>query len=163
TTNTSGHFQVTFTSATAGQVIGNATASLTVSGVALSRATGDSHAGDSGPATKTFVDARISIAPNGMNGITEPHTFTVTVLRADGLPAAQGGDGVTGFTAAAGANVTVTLTNAGGAIANPAGPITGTTNASGQFAVTFTSNSAGTVTGNATATLTVGGVALTRA
>ena len=29
--------------------------------------------------------------------------------------------------------VTVTLTNAGGAVATPAGPFTGTTSASGQF------------------------------
>src|SRR5438270_2522890 len=152
TTNCIGQFQVTFTSQTAGIVTGHATTSLTVSGVALSRATDNTH-GSTGDATKRFVDARISIAPNAVNGITEPHTFTVTVMQDDGLTAAQGGDGVTGFTAASGASVTVTLTNSSGAVANPAGPITGTTNGGGQFSVTFTSNTAGTVTGNATATL----------
>src|SRR5262249_48767275 len=55
TADGNGQFQVTFTSDSAGQVIGNATATLTVGGVALTRATGDSHTGDSGPATKTFV------------------------------------------------------------------------------------------------------------
>jgi uncharacterized repeat protein (TIGR01451 family) len=154
TTDVNGHFFVTFTSQTAGIVTGHATATLTVNGVPLTRAT-DGTNGSTGDATKRFVDATIGIAPNATNGITEPHTFTVTVLQNDGL----GG----GFVAAGGANVTVTLTNSGGAVANPAGPITGTTDGSGQFQVTFTSNSPGTVTGNATATLTVSGVSLTRA
>ena len=46
TTNSSGQFQVSFTSLTAGQVIGNATANLTVDGVSLTRATGDGQAGE---------------------------------------------------------------------------------------------------------------------
>jgi uncharacterized repeat protein (TIGR01451 family) len=163
TTNSSGQFQVTFTSATAGQVIGNATATLSVGGVSLTRATGDGLSGDSGPATKTFVDAKISIAPNATNGITEPHTFTATVLQDDGLTADQGGDNVTGFGPAAGASITVALTNTGGAVAIPSTPLSGTTDANGQFSVTFTSDSAGQVTGSATATPSVGGVALTRA
>src|SRR5262249_6265128 len=100
-TDANGQFKVTFTSATASQVVGNAAAHLTVSGVALPGATGDSQSGDSGPATKTFVDARVSIAPNATNGITEPHTFTATVLQDDGLPSgAAGGDSYNGFGAA---------------------------------------------------------------
>src|SRR5262249_57865156 len=101
TTDANGHFQVTFKSATAGQVIGNATATLSVLGVNLTRATGDGNAGDSGPATKFFEDATISIAPNATNGVTEPHTFTVTILD-------NAGDG-NGFVAAANVPVTVTL------------------------------------------------------
>jgi uncharacterized repeat protein (TIGR01451 family) len=154
-TNASGQFLVTFTSATAGQVIGNATTTLSVSGVPLTRATGDGNAGDSGPATKTFVDGRIGIAPDATNGITESHTFTVTVV-------SNAGDG-TGFTAAAGAPVTVTLTGTGGAVPIPSTPLSGTTDSAGQFSVTFTSDSAGQVVGNASSTLTVGGVTLTRA
>jgi len=60
---------------------------------------------NSGDAVKTFVDAKISIAPNATNEVGQPHTFTVTVLQDDGLTAAQGGDGVTGFTAATVGNV----------------------------------------------------------
>jgi hypothetical protein len=98
-TDSNGQFLVHFTSQTAGIVTGNATATLTVSGVPLTRATGDSHVGDSGPATKRFVDANVSIAPNATDGITDPHTFTVTVMQNDGL----GG----GFVAASGASVTL--------------------------------------------------------
>src|SRR5205823_3888541 len=39
------------------------------------------------------------------------------------------------------------------------GPFTGSTNAAGQFQVTFTSNTAGTVTGHASSTLSVAGSA----
>src|SRR5262249_57089518 len=85
TTDASGHFSVTFTSQTAGIVTGHAAASLTVNGVTLSRATGDGQSGDTGNATKRFVDAKVSIAPNATNGITEPHTFTVTVQQGNGL------------------------------------------------------------------------------
>jgi uncharacterized repeat protein (TIGR01451 family) len=155
TTNSSGHFQVSFTSLTAGEVIGNATANLTVDGVALTRATGDSHTGDSGPAAKTFEDAQISIGPNATNGITEPHTVTVTVLE-------NAGDGK-GFVAAANDPVTVTLTGQNGAVPIAETPPSGTTNASGQFLVTFTSDSPGQVIANASTTFTLNGVTLTRA
>jgi uncharacterized repeat protein (TIGR01451 family) len=155
TTNSSGQFQVTFTSATAGQVIGNATVTLSVLGVNLTRATGDSNAGDSGPATKTFEDATIRIGPNATNGISEPHTFTVTVLDNAGTGA--------GFVAAQGVPVTVTLTNQNGAnFILESGSLTGTTDPNGQFTVTFTSSSAGDVIGNASTTFTLNGVTLTR-
>ena len=86
----------------------------------------------------------------------------MTVQQDDGLSAAQGGDGITGFAVAVRANVMVTLTNAGGTVATPAGPFNGVTNASGQFSVTFTSATAGQVIGNATTSLIVGGLNLTR-
>src|SRR5262249_7147977 len=76
-TDSSGQCKIVFTSQTAGQVTGNANSTLSVSGVSLTRATGDSHTGDSGPAVKTFVDAKISIAPNKTNEVGQPHTFTV--------------------------------------------------------------------------------------
>src|SRR5262249_30466124 len=114
--------------------------------------------GGSGPGTKQFVDARITIAPDRTNEVGQPHTFTVTVQQDDGLNAAQGGDGVTGFAPAAGAAVTVTLTASNGANPVPPGPFNGTTNAAGQFQVTFNSATAGLVVGNASATLTVNGL-----
>jgi hypothetical protein len=113
---------------------------------------GQSTACDDANESSTVVDARISIAPNGVNEVNSNHTFTVTVTQNDG----------SGFVAASGATVTVTLTDAGGATAVPSGPLTGTTDANGQFTVTFTSATAGTVTGHASATLTVDGVALSR-
>src|SRR5438309_6314112 len=48
-------------------------------GVTVTRATGDAHAGDSGPATKHYVDANIQITPNGTNEVGTAHTFTITV------------------------------------------------------------------------------------
>lgn len=150
-----------FTSASAGIVKGHATASVTVLGVPLTVST-DGLNGDSGDATKRFVDARITIAPNATNTVGQPHTFTATVQEDDGLTAAQGGDGVTGFANVVGAATTITLTNGGGAVATPAGPVSGTTNASGQLQATFTSNTPGTVTGNASTTFTLDGVTLTR-
>ena len=116
-------------------------------------------AGGSGPAVKTFEDAQITITPNATNEVGQPHTFTVTVMQDDGLTAAQGGDGVTGFTpVGAGKAVTVTLTDKNGAVDVPSTPLTGTTDANGQFKLTFTSASAGQVVGNATTTFALNGV-----
>jgi uncharacterized repeat protein (TIGR01451 family) len=154
TTDAAGHFSVTFTSATAGQTTGSATTTFTLNGVPLTRTTGDSNVGDSGTVIKTFVDATVAIAPNATNGITESHTFVVTALE-------NAGDGK-GFVAAAGANVSVMLTGQNGAVPMLQSPASGTADASGHFSVTFTSDSAGQVLGNATITLTVGGVMLTR-
>src|SRR5204862_125110 len=39
---------------------------------------GNSGPGGSGPATKRFVDANVSITPNGVNQVNNAHTFTVT-------------------------------------------------------------------------------------
>src|SRR5262249_43643510 len=39
---------------------------------------GNSGPGGSGPATKRFVDANVSIAPNGVNAVGDLHTFNVT-------------------------------------------------------------------------------------
>src|SRR5262249_51696082 len=99
-----------------------------------------------------IVNATVSIAPSAFNEVGVPHTFTVTVT--------QFIDGVS--SPAAGANVTVNLKSINAA-ANPAGPFTGTTDQNGQFKVTFTSATAGQVIGNATVTLSVLGVNLSRA
>src|SRR6185295_248184 len=60
----------------------------------------------------------------------------------------------------AGLPCNVTLTNGNGAVANPAGPFNLTTNASGQCSATFTSATGGTVTGNASSTVTINGVVM---
>ncbi len=167
-TDVLGQFSVTFTSLSAGLVVGSATSNVDVAGLVLPRTTDGSETVvgsgvyNSGTATKRYVDARITIGPDATNNVGDPHTFTVTVQQDDGLTAAQGGDGVTGFADVVNAPVTVTLANVGTAVATPAGPFAGNTNASGQFQVTFTSATPGQVIGNATTTFIVGGVSLTR-
>lgn len=109
-----------------------------------------------GPATKRFVDASIAISPDDTNGIGESHTFIITVKKDEG----QGG----GLVAVEGVNPAVTLTASGGAaVANESDTCaTAGTDAIGQCSVTFTSNAAGTIVGNASITLSVGGESLTR-
>ena len=67
----------------------------------------DGVAPNSGPAVKTFVDAKIAITPDATNRIGAPHTFTVTLSK-------DLGDGA-GFVAFAGAHVDFTLTDSNGA------------------------------------------------
>ncbi|MCC6493156.1 MAG: hypothetical protein IT424_09050, partial [Pirellulales bacterium] len=160
-TNSAGEFQVTFTSATAGSVVGSATASQTVNGTVLVRST-DGAAGNSGPATKRFVDARIVITPDGANEVGDDHTFTVTVFADDGDGVDD--DGVMGTYDAVGAgeDVAVTLTSSNGAAAAASTPLSGVTDANGQFSVTFTSATAGQVVGTAVSNVDVGGLTLVR-
>jgi len=130
--------------------------------------TTDSTHGSSGPTTKRFVDAKIVITPpNATNTVGDPHTFFVSFLQDDGLAAADGGDGVTGFAPVpTGTQVMVTRADTDGAVST----LTGTgdtcmspgTDSNGQCTVTFTSATAGTVTGNADGFVTVGGVPLER-
>ena len=87
--------------------------------------------------------AKISITPDDVNEVGENHTFTVKVFA-----------GVTGQeTPIAGVKPNVTLTATNGAVVVPVAENCSTTgtNASGECTVTFTSNIAGTVTGNAAA------------
>jgi hypothetical protein len=158
-TNASGLATLEFTSSTAGTVTINASTTFSVGGVSLTRDTDPATPaiagpGGTGPASKVFEDARVTIATSATNEVGQPHTFTATfsVNRGDG----------NGFQLESGANCTITLANSNGAVANPAGPVSGTTNGSGQFAVTFTSATGGVVTGNASCSKTVNTVVLTR-
>jgi hypothetical protein len=106
--------------------------------------------------------AKIAISPlTATNGITEQHTFTVTV--------SKDLDDGNGFVGAAGEHVDFTLTDAGGAasVLNAASSTCdnagANTNASGQCTIVFTSNTTGTVTAHATATITVLGTTFTLA
>src|SRR5262249_30179743 len=88
-TDGSGHFTATFTSATAGKVVGIATTSLTLNGNTITRMTGDGYStvggSDSNNATKTFEDIVISITPaSATNPVNAPHTFTATVFLNNG-------------------------------------------------------------------------------
>jgi hypothetical protein len=84
-----------------------------------------------------------------VNAVNVPHTFTVHVEES-----VQGNQGYRPIENAA---VTITLTNSGGAVANPAGPFTGVTNADGQFSCTFSSATAGVITAHGVASITVPG------
>jgi hypothetical protein len=103
----------------------------------------------------TVVDAKITIGPSATNPVGAPHTFTVTLSN-------DVGDG-NGFVVAPGEHVDVTLTDSGGAAHTaPTGSCTtagANTDVNGQCTITFTSNSAGTVTGHASSTLSVAGSA----
>src|SRR5262249_6121184 len=138
---------------------GGATTSLTLNGNTITRMTGDGYStvggSDSPNAIKTFEDIDRKIAPYGnTKPVNAPHSITAKRIL-------NNGDG-TGFHPFTCTSVTVTLTSQNGAAANPAGPFTGTTNASGQFQVTFTSATAGKVIGSATTSLTLNGNTITR-
>ncbi|MBI3913840.1 MAG: prealbumin-like fold domain-containing protein [Chloroflexi bacterium] len=151
-TDLNGQCAVTFVSATPGIVTGHASASINVNGLALARETNGQN-GNSGDAVKTYVDARISIDGTATNEVGKPHTFTVTVLKNDG-----GGS----YSAASGVAVQVNLSNANGANAVTSSNTCASTDANGKCAITFASNTAGVVTGHASADVSVGGLSLHR-
>jgi hypothetical protein len=150
-----GSCEVSFSSASTGTSVFRATVDPSVGGLTLHRETGDTHPGDGPNAQVAWVAARIRITPTATNEVGAPHTFSV-VLEED----AGGG---AGFVPAAGQHVDVALSDADGADhTTPTGTCTNpgaNTDASGQCTITFTSESTGTVTGHASATLSVGGSA----
>jgi hypothetical protein len=154
TSGGTGSCQVSYASAVTGVDTVVASTTVSVGGVSLARQTDGTH-GSSGPATKRWVNARISISPNAATAAGAPQTLTVTLQQ-------DIGDGA-GFVVAPGQHVDVTLTDAGGAAhTTPTGTCTDTgpnTDANGQCTITFTSNSAGTTTGHATSTVSVDGSA----
>src|SRR5437879_1981603 len=83
-TGSDGKCTVTFTSNSAGIVVGHASLARTSTTVSLKRQTDSIH-GLTRDATKRFVDANISITPDGVNKVGDPHTFTVLVQQDDVL------------------------------------------------------------------------------
>ncbi len=156
--NASGQCTITFTSSETGKVTGHASVAIDLGGGStLTRdtdpATTTIGAGPNGsqtPAVKTYVDATIDITGDGTNRVGVSHSFTATVK-------ADSGDG-SGFVAVNAQSVSIQKVDALGAASVPAGTQGCTTNASGICSVTFTSNSTGTTTGTASATVSVGGI-----
>src|SRR5262249_52129957 len=74
-----GSCTLTYSSPVSGVDTVRAQTAVTVLGQTLTRTTGDGHAGDSGPATKRWVNAKIAIAPSATNEVGHSHTFTVTL------------------------------------------------------------------------------------
>ena len=85
-TDANGQCTITFTSPTAGQVTGHATATLHVGGRPDHRRDRRPER-QHGDAVKTFVDANIQITPNGVNRVGDPHMFTGHVNVNDGTGA----------------------------------------------------------------------------
>src|SRR6185436_19574714 len=153
-TDGNGKCTIVFTSALTGKVTGNASWTGTLGTPSAFTVSTNGVAPNSGPAVKTFVDAKIAISPDATNRVGAPHTFTVTLMK-------DLGDG-NGFVAFSGAHVNFTLTDSNGAVSvlnaaastcDDAGP---NTDGNGQCTIVFTSNSAGKVTGNASWTGTLG-------
>jgi len=128
----------------------------------LTRATGDGLSGDSTNATKTFVDANISISPQtDSDPIGDTHVLTVHVNVNPGTGFVNAPDLTT---------VNLTLTNSGGASATfTTGPGTGTNATScttsggtGTCTASIRSTTTGTTTIVAMTTVTVGGLPVTR-
>ena len=168
TDDAAGDCFVTISSDHAGQVVASATADVSVGGLTLTRTTDGSETepesapgeGDgsgvfnSDVATKTWVDARISIEFDATNEVGDDHTFTVTVEK-------NLGDGE--WVAAAGelVNVTLTDTNDADAVVSANSCLTGPfggggTDTNGQCEVTFSSATAGVTTGSASVSLDLG-------
>ncbi len=158
-TDGNGECTVKFNSNQAGIIVGSASATFSSGGQTFNVATGTTAA--TGAAVKRYVDGRISINPPlDTNGITENHTFTVKVEHDDGYPAGAPGDSANGFGPRSGVNPVVTLTESNGAVVTNKVDNCATTgtNSSGECTVTFTSNTAGTVTGSATISLSFAGL-----
>ena len=137
----------------------NASSTLVIGGVSLTRATGDQNAGDSANGVKTYVDSYIVISPaTATNNVTVTHTFTVQVLTNDG--------GATGYVGSNGQTVTFTLLPGSVGSFTGSAPHTCTTmtisGVAGQCTITTTSSVPGTDTMQATTTVSVGGVSMTR-
>ena len=163
-----GTCSVTFNSVTkTGTHTGTATADIPAGDITIEdvSTSADSTTTETADAVKTWVDAAIGIAGDDTNSIEEDHTFTVTVTK-------DLGDGA-GPVAADGEDVDVTLANAGGAdyvldealtTCDVVGDgdtydhVGADTDTAGECVVVFTSFEAGTVTGSAVASVSVGGV-----
>jgi hypothetical protein len=156
TTGALGTCTVTINSPTPGQVDIKATINPTVSGVSLTRTTGDGLSGDSSDAAKTYVDAYITLAlQHTPDLVGSAENVTASVFTNDGSGS--------GYKPASGAVVNLTIV--GSSVGNfvPSGTATScTTDATGSCTVQITSNVVGTTTVHATTTVTVDGIPLTR-
>ena len=139
---------ITINSSAAGVFVASAEAVVEIGGITFNLATDDQS--EFPNATKTYVDARISVAPDGVYQVGAEHTFTILVEQHDG----------TGWGPAIGVFPTYTLTDPDGAIANYT--CTGGTDANGECTVTVTSSTAGTTTIHAEIGFEVDGAALSR-
>ncbi len=156
-TDASGVCTVQINSSSPGVFTANASGSVTVGGVPLTRDTDSTTpapcgggVSSCGPAVKTYVDARIKIEGTATNEVGSAHTFTVTFEQNAG----------TGWSPVVGKNPTVSISPTPGSVTDNCAS-TGT-DASGVCTVQINSSSPGVFTANASGSVTVGGVPLTR-
>lgn len=143
---------VTITDAQAGTFTVNASASVTMGGVTVTRSTsGNSGPGGTGPAVKHFVDAAVTIGPSGVNEVGLPHTFLITV---SAFPA---GTGTPSFTI--GTDVSPAPTSQNSTCNSPTISDDGNT---ATCILSINSDSPTTYTANASASVTMGGVTVSR-
>src|SRR5260370_1321166 len=161
-TTSAGSCSVLIYSSSAGQNTVNATTTFSVSGVSLTRATGDGISSDSGPVTKTWVDAYIKLAlqhtPDEINtsANTTGETVTANVFQNDGL-------GLGYVPAPDGTTVNLSLSGVGSFSSSSTVTSTSCITAAGTCSVTIFSSSARQTTVNASTTFSVTGVSPTRA
>src|SRR5439155_1728628 len=142
---------LTINSTSVGTFTANATASVTMGGVTVSRSTSaNAGPGGSGPATKRYVDASVTITPNGVNEVGDQHVFTieVTALPGTATPVSFG---------AIVPSVSPAPTSQSTTCSSPS--VNGNT---ATCTLTINSSSVGTFTANATASVTMGGVTVSR-
>jgi hypothetical protein len=143
---------VVISSPTPGQTTVKAATDVTVSGIVLHRETGDANPGDSPNAQKNWVDANIQITPaNANNPVGATHTLTGHVNVNTGSGFVNAPDGT---------QISFAIASGPGTLGTP-NPCT-TSGGTGSCTITLTSNTAGTTVVNASTTVTVNGIALTR-
>ena len=147
-TDSNGKCTIIVNSSATGQSTVGASASVPVGTATLNVST-NGQAGNSGPATKTWVDARITIGTSGTNKVGTAHTFTVTVEK-------DLGDG-SGFVAASGVNVLGAETGVGSITGGTCDNTGGDTNAFGKCTIIVSSSATGQSTVNASAAVDAGG------
>ena len=142
---------ITINNNEAGSFTATAAATATVDGVELTRST-DGTGGNSAPATKLYVDARIRVTPlDDTNDVGQPHTIVAKVEKNTG----------SGWVVVENALVNFSLLN--NAIgADFVGDAFCTTAANGECSVVFNANQVGGVDIQATTTITVNGESITR-
>lgn len=138
---------LTINNPTAGIFTANATTMVTVGGVTMNLATDGT--GGSGAAIKTYVDARISLSPSGVNAVGDPHPMMARLEVNNGTGWADAPAGVT---------IAVVKIAGPGSLSAPSC----TTGAGGTCSVTLTSDAAGVSIIGASATVGVLGESLTR-
>src|SRR5262245_28470617 len=143
---------LTITSPKPGISTVSASANVPLQGDNTASVTTNGSNGNSGPATKRWVDARIKIEGTKTNEVGTAHTFTVTFEQNDGT-----GSGWTPVPD--GTKPVVTISPLPGTVTDNCGS-SGTTN--GTCTVVINSNSPGVFTANASGTVTVGEVELKR-
>ena len=140
---------ITISNSTAGTFTIGATGIVTIgaspNNATLTRATGDTHAGDSPSATKTFVDANITISPSAsVNEINNAHTFTVTFTAIpNGAPVSFGA-------------ITPSVSGSPTSSSNTCAAPTSVSANVETCTITISNSSVGTFTLGATGTVTIG-------